>query len=126
MTTRFPSRALVLASLAACGIIGGYSTMVAGSKNGFFEAIGACSRGTTGEPYIPGGPAPFKTNYTGISAVDNQLLVLVTFFATLIDGEKSWAVRLSLWYLMVQLWAGWSLLSLEGLRKGNRGRVVSW
>lgn len=125
MAPAAPPRALVLVLLAACGIAGGYGTMVAGFKNGFFEAITNCAQEAT-IPYIPGGPAPFTTQYTGIAALDNRLVFLVAFFAALIDGEKGWEVTLSFWYLMAQLWAGWTLLSLEGLRNGNKGRAVSW
>lgn len=125
MTSTSPSRALALTLLLSCAVVGGYGTMAAGFKNGFFKALANCTREAT-DPYIPGGPTPFKTRYTGIDAVDNHLVVLVAFFAALIDGEKGWEATLSSWYLMAQLWAGWSLLSLEGLRRGNKGRAVSW
>lgn len=125
MATTPASRVLVLALLALCAIAGGYGTMAAGFRNGFFKTLTDCLEDPAG-PYIPGGPEPFKTRYTGVSAVDEHLVFLVAFFAAFIDGEKSWSALLAFWYLLAHFWAGWTLLSLEGLRKGNKGRSVSW
>lgn len=99
--------------------------MVLGSKNGFFEII-TNTAGRRKEAFISGGVHPLKTTYTGIPAVDSQLMALIGFFAYSLDLEQSWDVTLSFWYLMAQFFAAWCLLLLEGVRKGNAGRAASW
>ncbi|KAK3318803.1 hypothetical protein B0H66DRAFT_558219 [Apodospora peruviana] len=122
------TRAAVILAIAGCLGVGIYGTHINGAKNGFFAALGRCAgRGTSPETfYFPGGPEPFTWTYTGVPAIDGQLRVLVAFFTAVLDGEKSWDVVASYWSLMFQFAAGWTLLSIEGLREGNRGRVVSW
>lgn len=120
------SRPVTIVVLAACSIFGAYGTFVAASQNGLFESITKSSSYGVKNRYFLGGPAPYKTTYTGLEAVDNQLSTLIAFFTYIIDGPKTWDVVLVYWYLMAQFCAGWTLLSLEGLRRGNRGRAVSW
>ena len=73
---------------------------------------------------IPGPTiAPMKQSYTGISAVDGQLTVLVSFFYTAIDGNRA-DVSLSFLYLGGQVLASWVLIMIEGLRRGNQGKFL--
>jgi hypothetical protein len=111
--------------MVSCAVVGGYGAMVMGAKNGFFDAI---TNTTTrpGSPYIPGGVHPLKTTYTGIPAIDHQLLNLVAFFASIVDSEQTWGITASYWYGMTQYFAACCLLFLESLRKGNSWRAVSW
>ena len=128
MASSTVSRAATITILATCAAFGAYGTFGAGFKNGLFDSI-ARSVGHEVEvkdKYFPGGPAPYKTTYTGIEAIDGQLVTLIAFFTYIIDGPKTWDAVLVYWYLMSQFCAGWTLLSLEGLRKGNKGHVVSW
>lgn len=120
------SRAATVAVLAACSIFGAYGTFGAGIQNGLFDSITKSSGCGVKDKYLLGGPAPYKTTYTGFAAVDSPLTTMIAFFTYIIDGPKTWDVVLVYWYLMAQFCAGWTLLSLEGLRKGNRGRIVSW
>lgn len=114
--------------LAACSAFGAYATFGAASKNGLFAAITkAVGAGVKPKSrHLPGGPTPYKTTYTGVAAVDDHLLTLIAFFTLLLDGPKTqdavWVSR----YMITQFLAGWVLLTLEGLREGNKGRVVSW
>lgn len=100
--------------------------MGAGFNNGLFDSMTKSAGHQVKDKYFPGGPAPYKTSYTGIQAIDDHLVTLIVFFIYIIDGPRTWDVVLVYWYLMAQLCAGWMLLSMEGLRQGNRGRVVSW
>jgi hypothetical protein len=93
--------------------------------NGAGESI-KNSAGRAVDPYISGGVHPFKNTYTGILAIDNTLLKLVPFFAYILDTPQSWAITASLWYLLTHFFAASCLLFLEGLRRGNGGRIVSW
>lgn len=125
MATVRTLRAIVPPLIAVCGLVGGYAGMYQITKNGFGESL-ADTAGRATDPYIAGGVHPFKNSYTGIPAVDAQLLVLVSFFAYMLDTPQSWAVTASFWYLLVQFFAACCLLFLEGLRRGNAGRLVTW
>lgn len=120
------SRLATIGILAACSAFGAYSTIGTGIKNGLFDSIGRSAGRKVVDRYFPGGPAPYKTTYTGIEAIDDPLVIIIAFFTYIIDGPKTWDVVLVYWYLMAQFCAGWTLLSLEGLRKANKGHVVSW
>lgn len=126
MAVSAPSRALTIAALAGLCGLGFYSTLLASSTNGLVPALLKATVPTEAEArYCPGAPAPFKDTYTGIAAVDDKLRLLVCFFAIVIDAPQTPDVAWVSGYLGVQLFAGWLLLSLEGLRYGNRGRIVS-
>ena len=119
-------KALTVVIISACGSLGVYGTLVTGSQNGLFNAISHSLGPTAREPFSLGGPAPLRTAFTGIDAIDRQLSILVAFFTIAVDGPRSWDVTLSQWYLLGQFCAGFSLLVLEGLRQGNQGKLVSW
>lgn len=120
------SKILTTGLLAALCAFGFYGTFGAAGHNGLLPAILTGNAPEVQDRYCPGGPAPFKNTYTGIEALDSELRGLICFFVILIDAPKtkdvSWVAR----YLALQLLAGWLLVSLEGLRRGNRGRIVSW
>lgn len=121
-------RWLTILLLAGCSAFGAYATFGAASRNGLLEAITKAVGKDVKlkSKHIPGGPTPYKTTYTGIAAIDDPLLVLVAFFTIILDGPKTldtvWVVR----YLTTQFLAGWVIITLEGLREGNKGRIVSW
>lgn len=121
-------RWLTIAILAGCSAFGAYATLGAASQNGLFAAI-TKAVGSDVKPkskHFPGGPAPYKLSYTGIAGIDDHLLTLISFFTIILDGPKTldmvWVTR----YMMTQFLAGWVLISLEGLRQGNKGRIASW
>lgn len=118
------SRMVTTAALLACAGLGGYSVIATGLHSGLFAVLTAASQAA--DPYVPGGPAPFRTSYTGIDGLDKHLMSLITSFSFLTDGPQTWSTTLAYWYLMMQLFAGWDLVVLEGHRRGNRGRAVSW
>ncbi|KAB5545906.1 hypothetical protein GE09DRAFT_1061283 [Coniochaeta sp. 2T2.1] len=118
-------RAALLPIFAACALVGGYAGMYMSGVNGAMESS-KNSAGRPVDPYISGGVHPFKNSYTGVKAVDEVLLVLVPFFAYILDTPQSWAIRASFWYLMINFFAATSVIFLEGQRRGNAGRLVSW
>lgn len=72
---------------------------------------------------IPGPTsAPMKQTYTGVAPIDNQLTVLVSFFYTAIDGKRG---DISLVFLSLgsHVIAAWVLITIEGLRRGNKGKL---
>ncbi|EFX00224.1 hypothetical protein CMQ_7226 [Grosmannia clavigera kw1407] len=124
MASQSASRALTISALLACAGWGGYSVAITGIRSGMFAAIEA-SIGRA-DPYIPGGPAPYRTHFTGIAGLDRHLLTLVSFFTFIIDGPQTWSTTLAFWYLWAHLCAGWCLIALEGRRLGNSGLAVRW
>lgn len=120
------SRIAIIATLVACAAFGAYATLGASFKNGLFDSISKTAGHVVKDKFVSGGPMPLKTTYTGIGVIDSHLITLIACFTYIIDGPKTWDVVLVYWHFMAQFCAGWTLLSLEGLRKGNRGRFVSW
>lgn len=118
--------ALTVAGLLACAGMGAYGTFGAGFNNGLFAAIENSVGRAQPDPYFISGPKPYRLVYTGFEPFDRQLRTLISFFVLLIDGPKTGDVVLVYWYLMAQFCAGWSLLFLEGMRRGNADRAVSW
>ena len=73
---------------------------------------------------IPGPTkAPMRQHYTGVKLVDNQLTILVSFFYTAVDGNRG---DLSLAFLGLggAVLAAWTLVTLEGLRAGNKSNFL--
>lgn len=123
------ARSITIIVLLACSAFGAYATLGTASRNGLFAALtkAAGPDVRAKSKHFPGGPAPYKTTYTGIAAIDDHLLLLISFFTIILDTttktqDVSWVSR----YLLTQFLAGWVLLSVEGLRRGNKGRIVSW
>jgi len=89
-----------------------------------------------GPQLVPGTNEPLKTVYIGIPAigslltahgmpaVDYQLTVLALFFWEVVDGSHP-AASLFCFHFATQVACGWSLLMIEGLRRGHRWRMIS-
>jgi len=80
----------------------------------------------TGPRLLPGTQGPLKTSYgfSAIPRIDYQLTVLTLFFWEMVDGSRPDG-SLYCYYFAGQVFAGWALLMVESLRRGNRWRVVS-
>src|SRR5947207_2991346 len=71
---------------------------------------------------IPGPTlAPMRQKYTGIKMFDTQLTTLVGFFFTAIDGNRADVSLLGLEFGS-QVVSAWMLITIEGLRFGNKGK----
>jgi hypothetical protein len=71
---------------------------------------------------IPGPTfAPMRQRYTGIKIFDAQLTTLVGFFFTAVDGNRADVSLIGLDF-GAQVVAAWMLITIEGLRFGNRGK----
>jgi len=77
-----------------------------------------------GPKILPGTDEPLKTVYIGISSIDYQLTVLTLFFWELVDGSHP-AASLFCFHFATQVACGWSLLMIEGLRRGHRWMMIS-
>lgn len=68
--------------------------------------------------------APVRTVYIGNGPIDNQLTILTLFFYNLVDGTHPQAC-LQAYHFAGQIITGWSLLMMESMRNGNRGKLIS-
>jgi len=75
-------------------------------------------------PVLPSTSIPIRSHYTGIVALDEHLTKLVLVF-----WETAWgnvpALSLLAVYMAGQCLATHTIVVLEGLRAGNKGRIVS-
>ncbi|KAG4030298.1 hypothetical protein MFRU_012g00410 [Monilinia fructicola] len=118
-------RTITLIVLPILSFIGIFGTFIIGSRNGTFEHIVSLVRQETPAAVFPDAKYLLLKDYTGIKGIDKQLAVLVTFFAPVCDSRNS-ALRLNSIYGFGQFGAAWTLLVMESLRSGNKGRVVSF
>ncbi|KAH8595612.1 hypothetical protein B0O99DRAFT_511850 [Bisporella sp. PMI_857] len=116
-------RTLALVLLPLLSILGAFGTWTLGSKNGLFKGIVELIEQE--DARFPGTKDSLVRSYTGIKAIDHQLQILVIFFAPVVDSSNG---NLSLFSITGagQFGAAWTLLMLEGMRQGNRGKVVSF
>jgi hypothetical protein len=108
--------------LPLLSVAAGYVLFILSAKNGTFGFIENYTN--TKIPMYPESDEPLVTRYTGIQGVDARLVVLVTFFAPVVEGNNIPIILYGL-FGFGQFGAGWTLLVMESLRRGNRGRVVS-
>lgn len=121
------ARALTIGILLSCAAFGAYGTFGAGVRNGLFDALTRSAGSGAQEKGFLGGPTPYKTTYTGIRLIDNQLVILNAFFVPIIDGPQTWDVTFVYWCLMAEFCAAWVFIRIEGHRGANQhGRVVNW
>lgn len=116
MALTVPKLLLILLSAAGFWTLWGFPY-----QNGLLKILGHQR-----EPgaVIPGPTvAAMKQTYIGIGPVDKQLTVLVSFFYTAIDGNRA-DVSLSFLYLGGQVLAAWVLITIEGIRAGNREKFI--
>jgi hypothetical protein len=69
---------------------------------------------------------PFAISPTGVPVLDKIATALVGFFAVLMDGKGDRNLVVFYLWCMSQFAGAWTLLVLESLRVGNRGRITSW
>ncbi|KAJ8065651.1 hypothetical protein OCU04_006324 [Sclerotinia nivalis] len=121
----FQLRTITLFALPALSLIGVFGAYVIGGRNGTFEHITSLVTQETPPAVFPDAKYLLLKDYTGIRALDRQLTILVIFFATAVD-RRNVAVWLNSIYGLGQLGAAWTLLVMESLRSGNKGRAVSF
>ena len=77
-----------------------------------------------GDTVLPGTEAPIRLVWTGIAAIDSQLVFMLHFFWPVVNGAEP-AISLLISQFGGELFGVWSLVMLEGIRAGNRGKVIS-
>ncbi|KAE9378932.1 hypothetical protein N431DRAFT_396820 [Stipitochalara longipes BDJ] len=117
----FRTIALILFPLLS--LLGGYGTWSLAASNGTFDSL----VGLLGQddPKFPGTENPLLMRYTGFKALDHQLTVLVAFFAPVVDIKNPGLNLFAVWGLG-QFGAVWTLMVMESMRTGNKGKAVSF
>ena len=96
--------------------------MILANGNGTFKSI--ISLMESKNPRFPGTEDALLMRYTNVGWLDRQLTILVAFFAPVVD-EQQGALSMFSRFGTGQFGAAWTLMVMEGLRMGNRGRIVS-
>jgi hypothetical protein len=113
---------ITLILLPLFSFAGAYGTWILASKNGTVAVLEAMADQAT--PLLPGTTDFLVTKYTGIAAVDKQLIILVSFFAPVLDDKNS-ALKLFSIFGLGQFGASWAIMQMESLRQANSWKVVS-
>jgi hypothetical protein len=119
---KFSYRTIVLILLPLLALLGGYGTWALGARNGTFDMLIALLG--QNEPKFLETQDPLLMKYTGIKALDHQLTVLVTFFAPVVDIKNPALNLFAIWGLG-QFGALWTLMVMESMRMGNKGKAIS-
>jgi hypothetical protein len=93
-----------------------------GARNGTFDTLVALLE--QADPKFPRTEDPVLMRYTGFKALDRQLVVLVAFFAPVVDVNNPALNLFAIWGLG-QFGAIWTLMVMESMRMGNKGKAVS-
>ena len=110
------------ASLLLLSLLGLWGTWGIGGRTGFLALI----KDTLDAPVqlLPVVKEPVKHTYTAIPPVDALVRRLNVFLWSAIDG--TWpGLCLVAWEFSGQFSATWMVAGLEGLRAGNRGKLIS-
>ncbi|ESZ93717.1 hypothetical protein SBOR_5902 [Sclerotinia borealis F-4128] len=118
-------RTVTLITLPILFLVGIFGTLIIGGRNGTFELIVSLVEQETPSAVFPGAKYLLLKDYTGVRVFDRQLTVLVAFFAPVCDSRNV-ALWLNSIFGLGQFGAAWTLLVMESLRSGNKGRAVSF
>jgi hypothetical protein len=108
--------------LPLLALLGGCGTFSLGASNGTFDTLTALLGHD--DPKFPGTEDPLLMRYTGFKPLDHQLAALVVFFAPVVDVKNPALNLFAIWGLG-QFGAIWTLMVMESMRMGNKGKAVS-
>ncbi|ORY70104.1 uncharacterized protein BCR38DRAFT_99775 [Pseudomassariella vexata] len=122
--TRSGGKYVLIPLLLALSAFGFYTTVISMTTNGLVDVLHAVASGE--QSSLVGAPEPFKRVYTGIALLDGHLALLVGFFSPFVDGAVPGEATLFYFWAMAQFLASWTVVTLEGVRVGNRSGFSSW
>jgi hypothetical protein len=111
------SNSIIAFTLLLTSAFGFYALWAFSASNGLFEYIPEMAKTLFSDSKDP-------ATLTGVTALDKQLKVLVSFFWPVIDGSSP-DISLHALNFFFQVATLWLLLMVEGLRRGNDWKVVS-
>ncbi|CAG9975072.1 unnamed protein product [Clonostachys byssicola] len=120
--------------LLSCALLGGYGAMYTSFREGFFDALRECVYPSATKPsqcklHVP--HASQMPKFTGVPFIDENFALLVEFFQQGLPrmnpgGVESFEDIVATLCWTSQYGAIWTMISLEGLRKGNQGTAVAY
>ncbi|KAF7547154.1 hypothetical protein G7046_g9097 [Stylonectria norvegica] len=110
-------------ALGTIAIFGYLSILGLTARNGWAALFAAML--ARNDATLPGTDAVARTAFTRVPALDYGLVQLVRFFYPCVSGERPALTLFAAW-MAGQVLSMHTALGLEGLRKGNRGAVVSF
>ncbi|KAI4212382.1 MAG: hypothetical protein LQ351_004952 [Letrouitia transgressa] len=110
-------------ALPLLSFAGFWGTWGIGFRTGFLKLIK--ERLTADNKLLPSAEVPLKLTYTWIPPVDALIRRLNVFLWPAIDGRWP-GLSLVAWEFSGQFSATWMIAGLEGLRYGNRGKLVTF
>ena len=122
MTVLIPRNRHALLALTTIFAFGLNSMYVAVYRNGYIDAL--IRLRDVGPHVLPGSDIPILTKFTGIRPLDKVLTLAGVMFANVTDGS---APHFSLYGFQFagQLVAVLTVVTIEGVRSGNQGAVMS-
>lgn len=112
----------VRASLFLLSLLGLWGTWGIGGRTGFLGLIKDALNADVQR--LPVVNQPVKQTYTAIGPVDALIRRLNIFLWPAVDG--TWpGLSLVAWEFSGQFSGTWMIAGLEGLRQGNKGRIIS-
>ena len=118
-----PRSILVSAAFVALAAFAKYCLYDLYGVGSFFVIIDEVTP-KSGPMVLPGTTEPARTHFTGVAPIDGFLVLLLQFFWTGVNGQLP-ALSLFLVYMAGQCLAMHAMVVMEGMRAGNRGRVIS-
>jgi hypothetical protein len=117
-----PIRRVALLLLPLLSVAAIYCLWIVAGKNGLFKQISELAGQK--QPMFPGSESPLMLEYTGVAAIDRHLSTLVIFFGPVVQGGDE-ALNLFSLFGLGQFGSAWTLLVMESLRRGNKGKASS-
>lgn len=126
-----PSPAIPIVLILSCALLGGYGSVYTSRRDGFFDALKVCTSTPSKAQCILNTPQPYQAHFkTNIPKVDGLFAVLFEFFGQGLSSDSAGGLDLNGVlagiYLVAQFGAAWHLIALEGLRRGNVNKILSW
>ena len=122
ISTLGPVSGAALVVLSAVHLFGLDSMYGLVCRNGYIDAL--INLREHGPHYLPGSTNPILTYFTGFPPLDKVLTLAGVMFANVTDGS---APQLSLYgfYFAGQLVSIFTVMTIEGMRDGNEGGIMS-
>ncbi|KAF3008389.1 hypothetical protein E8E13_000243 [Curvularia kusanoi] len=117
--------------ILGCALLGGYTSMFTSYQYGYLDALRNCVSSLPSKACILDMSGAVTPSITGVNAIDDLLNILFQFFSQglrtdpHVEGTDLEAL-LAFVYLAAQFGGAWYIIALEGLRRGNKGSILSW
>jgi hypothetical protein len=122
---------VIIGLTAGCALLGGYASMWTSYRYGYLDALRNCVSSLPHGECILDMSNAFIQRITGVDAIDDLINILLEFFSQGLRSNPDLEgidleALLAFVYLAAQFGGAWYLIALEGLRKGNKGTILSW